>query len=90
VSEVLLNIVVIETRVKINFNLSLIFYCLYVLLHFEKEEKDLFGKVMYNKKKSLMILNNGKHKIQITAGLIIMALKNHLISSDYLGINRSP
>lgn len=43
---------------------------------------------MYNKK-ILIILNNGKHKIQITAGLIIMALKNHLISGDYLGINRS-
>lgn len=61
--EVLLNIVVIEIRVKINFNLFLIFYCFYVLLYFEKEEKDFFGKVMYNKKKSFMILNNGKYKI---------------------------
>lgn len=58
---------------------------------FQREKIDLYGlscRIMYNKK-ILIILNNGEHKIQITVGLIIMALKNHLISGDYLGINRS-
>ena len=36
-----------------------------------------------------MILRNGKHKIQITAVFNVIALKNHLISSDYLDMNRS-
>ena len=36
-----------------------------------------------------MILRNGKHKIQITAVFNVIALNNHLISSDYLDINRS-
>lgn len=36
-----------------------------------------------------MILRNGKHKIQITAVFNVITLNNHLISSDYLDINRS-
>ena len=59
------------------------------MLDFSREKKPFSAlRVIYNKN-LFMILRNGKHKIQITAVFNVIALKNHLISSDYLDINRS-